>query len=63
MIKQLYEIGPGVLALDPHNKSNTFVVCDRFETGYDNPEVTLLGMNRRMSSEEKLVQVYSRATS
>lgn len=46
---------------DLHKKSDILVICDRFETGYDNTAVTLLGIDRRMSSDEKLVQVYSRA--
>ena len=47
--------------VDMHKKSDVLVICDRFETGYDNSAVTLLGIDRKIGSDEKLVQVYSRA--
>ena len=32
---------------DMHKKCDVLVICDRFETGYDNSAVTLLGIDRR----------------
>ncbi|CAE7796014.1 unnamed protein product, partial [Symbiodinium sp. CCMP2456] len=46
---------------EAHKKADILVVCDRFETGYDNSAVTLLGVDRKIGSDEKLVQIYSRA--
>lgn len=45
---------------DPHRFADILVVCDRFETGYDNDKVCLVAVDKKMSSLEKLVQVYSR---
>lgn len=33
--------------VDMHKKSDVLVICDRFETGYDNSAVTLLGIDRK----------------
>ena len=35
-----------------HNRADVLVVCQRFETGYDNDAVCVLGVDRQMSSEE-----------
>lgn len=47
--------------VEPHKNAHILVVCDRFETGYDNSAVSMLGIDRRFGSDAKLVQVYSRA--
>ena len=44
-----------------HKKAHVLVVCDRFDIGYDNPAVKVMGIDRKIGSAEKLVQVYSRA--
>ena len=41
--------------------ADILVACDRFETGYDNSAICIMGVDRRIGSAEKLVQVYSRA--
>ena len=50
-----------VLGMNSHQKADILVVCDRFETGYDNSAVSIIGIDKKMSSPEKIVQVYSRA--
>ena len=40
-----------------HNRADVLVVCQRFETGYDNAAVCVLGVDRQMSSEEPPRQV------
>ena len=44
----------------PQN-TDVLVVCDRFDTGYDNDCICLVGVDRQISSNDKLVQIYSRA--
>ena len=49
-------VGLAVTAWDSnaptHNRADVLVVCQRFETGYDNDAVCVLGVDRQMSSEE-----------
>ena len=47
-------------AVDMPKQVNILVVCDQFETGYDNCAVSCLGIDRSIGFEEKLVQVYNR---
>eukprot|EP00928_Gymnodinium_smaydae_P020381 TRINITY_DN17876_c0_g1_i1.p1 TRINITY_DN17876_c0_g1~~TRINITY_DN17876_c0_g1_i1.p1 ORF type:complete len:1075 (-),score=179.60 TRINITY_DN17876_c0_g1_i1:198-3362(-) len=44
----------------PHRHADILVVCDRFETGYDNNCICLVVVDKRVTSPEKLVQIYSR---
>ena len=39
----------------------TLEVCDRYDTGYDNDRVAIVGFDKHITSDEKLVQIYSRA--
>mmetsp|Transcript_80783 Transcript_80783/g.261924 ORF Transcript_80783/g.261924 Transcript_80783/m.261924 type:complete len:112 (+) Transcript_80783:206-541(+) len=43
-----------------HREVDILIVCDRFETGCDNDKVCFVAVDKKTTSAEKLVQVYSR---
>jgi len=43
-----------------HRHADILVVCDRFETGYDNDAICVVAVDKKVTSPEKLVQIYSR---